>query len=125
MRPNPPNLPTEEVIAIIAERLSKFDRMPFADELADALACRPSRTSWTKLAAKHPDKHAQAVVALSKPAGFAERTETRVVRDPFQLMRDCIELYGAEEAKSMFKLVGLPEDAAVALIGQVEKVQTS
>ena len=125
MSPQPPRVPTEKVVAIIADQFSRYDRTPFAGMLADAVACKPSLTSWGKLAAKHPDKHAQAVVALSKPVGFAERTETRVIRDPFQLMRDCIELYGAEEAKSMFKLVGLPEDAAVALIGQVEKVQTS
>ena len=97
------------MLAIIQDRLDRYDRGPFREILTDATAQRPSLTAWRKLAAKDPEKWSRAVGNLAKTAGFADRSETVNVKfDINQLIDQTIKRYGPDKARAIIQSMNLP-----------------
>lgn len=59
----------------VAAQLRKYDRRPFIDLLAKFMELGPTDEDIHALAARSPEKWAQAIRGLASLAGFAERVE--------------------------------------------------
>lgn len=107
--PRPPKLPEREVFQRIESRLARYDRGPFQEQLARALACGPSKSAWRSLAKKNPAAWAQSVEKLAKVSGFAERTESlSLTMDPQQIARELVARHGPDKAALLLQAAGLP-----------------
>ena len=109
---NPLNLqrvPADAIIAEIEKQLGSYDRTPFHNQLARAIACGPSRTAWQRLAKQNPEKWARALTDLSRVSGFADRKEQIVIKpEPEQVAKELVARFGRAKACTMLESAGLP-----------------
>ena len=108
-------MPSDAIIAELEQQLSGYDRTPFHQQLARAIACGPSKTAWRKLATSAPDKWARSITELSRAAGFAELKAQIIIKpDPAQVAKELVTRFGRDKALIMLGAAGLPS----TLIGE-------
>ncbi len=103
------SMPSDAIIAELEQQLSGYDRTPFHQQLARAIACGPSKTAWRKLATNAPDKWARSITELSRAAGFAEiKAQVIIKPDPKQVAVELVARFGRDKALIMLTAAGLP-----------------
>lgn len=114
MTTNLKRLPGDAIIKQIEKQLGVYDRSPFHEQLARALACGPSKTAWQRMATRAPDKWARSVRELAIVSGFAERQERVIThKDPKLIAEELVARYGREQADQMLRNHGLNLDACL------------
>ena len=109
-------MPADAIIEQLEQQLSGYDRTPFHQQLARAIACGPSKTAWRKLATNAPDKWARSITELSRAAGFAELKAQIIIKpEPEQVAAELVARFGRDKALTMLNAAGLPS----TLVGDV------
>lgn len=126
-------VPADKVIKQIAKQLNGYDREPFQDVLATALACGPSKRSWKRLATQHPEKWARALNDVGRLAGYAQQVEHSHThlhkQDPVEVARQLVTAKGRTKAIRMLDDAGLPGEllvnkATTTIEGDFDRVET-
>lgn len=102
-------IPKQLIVDRIQAQLSRYERAPFQQPLAMALANAPGHKHWRDLAKSDPDKWARSVSTLAKSAGFAEVKEVRKSSDdPQKLAKELTARFGHTRARELITAAGLP-----------------
>lgn len=102
--PTPPKIPGKDIIEGIMERVARFDREPFHEHLANAIAVGPSKTSIRKLAKKNPESWSRYVGNLAKLTGYADKKESVTVKvNASELVQRLVARAGIDGAQKILE----------------------
>lgn len=76
----------------LAAHLKTLSREPFQEILQMYLDCAPTEEAIQDVAQRSPDKWAQAVVMLSKLAGYTEQIDLRHTHAHFVALLECSDM---------------------------------
>jgi len=106
--PVAPRIPRKELQAALEKRVASRDRGIFTGILAKGLSIAPRQKDWKKLR-EDPEKYGRTIATFAKLNGYAERTESvNVSMDVNALAETLVNRYGAEKARTMLTMHGLP-----------------